>query len=251
MPAELRAELLHALCAIFDVGVDMIYWKTRILRERTEQYEKSDTSREFFTVRENGVNFRINLRDYLDTGLFLDHRETRRIVAERAGGKRVLNLFAYTGSFSVHCAVKGATFTKTVDMSNTYTAWTKENFILNNLPLAHNQIVRADCLKFLEDEKRAGLTYDIIVVDPPTLSRSKKMDTFFDVQQDYPRLLASCGCLLAQGGEIYFSTNSRRFRFDTSLTPQFEVADISAKTIPEDFHDDKIHYCFKLTKVHG
>ena len=134
---------------------------------------------------EYGVAFKINLLDYLDTGLFLDHRETRKIVASQAKDKRVFNLFAYTCSFSVHAAMAGASFTKSVDMSNTYTAWGKENFKLNNLSLKNNEIVREDCLKFLDDEIKAGDKYDIIIIDPPTISRSKKMDQMFDIQVDY------------------------------------------------------------------
>ena len=129
---------------------DLIYWRTRIKREKTEQYEKARESKEFFMVLEYGIKFKVNLLDYLDTGLFLDHRETRQLVAARAKEKRLLNLFAYTCSFSVHAAAAGAIFTKSVDMSNTYTDWGRDNFILNSLPLKNNPIVRADCLKFLD-----------------------------------------------------------------------------------------------------
>ena len=121
-------------------------------REKTEQYEKAGELKDFFTVQEYGVKFKVNLVDYLDTGLFLDHRETRRMVASFAKDKRLLNLFAYTCSFSVHAAAAGASFTKSVDMSNTYTDWGRDNFLLNGLSLKQNEIVRADCLKFLEEE---------------------------------------------------------------------------------------------------
>ena len=135
------------------------------------------------------MQFKINLVDYLDTGLFLDHRETRKLIASLAAGKRLLNLFAYTCSFSVHAALAGASYTKSVDLSNTYTDWGRDNFLLNSIPLTHHEIIRADCLKFVDEEIASGATYDLIVIDPPTLSRSKKMDQLFDIQQDYLYLL--------------------------------------------------------------
>ncbi len=239
----IEEEVSHALKGLFNALPNSIYWKTRIRRERLQQYEKEDDSQEFFTVLEYGVKFRINLLDYLDTGLFLDHRETRHLVASQCKDKRVLNLFAYTCSFSVHAAAHGSAFTKSVDMSNTYTEWGKENFLLNRLPLANNPIVRADCLKFLEEEKAK---YDIIIIDPPTISRSKKMDQIFDVQIDYIYLIAKALDLLTPGGTIFFSTNSRKFVFDQTQFPTASIQEISHKTLPLDFHDPKIHRCWKV-----
>jgi len=243
-PQELVNEVNETLKAIFSCPEENIYWRTRFKREKTEQYEKTGSSQDFFTVQEYGVKFQINLLDYLDTGLFLDHRETRQIVARMAKDKRLLNLFSYTASFSVHAAAKGASFTKSVDMSNTYSAWAKENFIRNGLSLENNEIVRADCLKFLEDEDEK---YDIIVIDPPTISRSKKMDQMFDIQKDYIFLIESALKLLNKGGVIFFSTNSRRFVLDKDYLPDCTIEEISAKTIPEDFHRAKIHRCWKIT----
>lgn len=235
----------EAITSLFQTTPDAIFWRTRIKREKVEQYEKSGSAQDFFTVLEYGVRFKINLVDYLDTGLFLDHRETRRIVASMAEGKRVLNLFAYTCSFSVHAAASGAQFTKSVDMSNTYTDWGRDNFLLNSLPLENNPIIREDCMKFLSEEK--GVKYDIIVIDPPTISRSKKMDQMFDVQVDYVFLLQKALKLLAPGGTIFFSTNLRSFKFDESLFPEAKIIDISKQTIPIDFHNQKIHLCWKIT----
>ncbi len=244
--AELKDEIDQALISIFGADPSQIYWRTRVKRTKTQQYEKRDDREQFFTVLEYGVKFKVNLEDYLDTGLFLDHRETRRLVASLAKGKRLLNLFAYTCSFSVQAAVAGAGYTKSVDMSNTYTDWGRDNFLLNGLSLKTNEIVREDCLKFLEEEARARVRYDLIVIDPPTISRSKKMDQMFDVQLDYPYLIEQALELLAPGGVIFFSTNSRKFKFDASLFNRCGIQEITEKTIPLDFHNQKIHRCWKI-----
>lgn len=246
---QIIEETENALCSIFATTPENIYWRTRIRRKKTAQYEKVGESKSFFTVQEYGVKFKVNLLDYLDTGLFLDHRETRRLLAAEAKGKRLLNLFAYTCAFSVHAAVAGASFTKSVDMSNTYTAWGEDNFILNSISLKNNEIVRADCLKFLDHEIRSANKYDIIVVDPPTISRSKKMNQMFDIQIDYVNLLNKALRLLVSGGVLFFSTNSRKFHFDESHFLPCRVIDISSKTIPIDFQDPKIHRCWKIIKT--
>ena len=243
---DLHDAAVEAICSIFNTTPENIFWRARIKREKTEQYEKVDASKDFFTVVEYGVKFQVNLVDYLDTGLFLDHRETRKLVASYARGKRLLNLFAYTCSFSVHAAVAGAAFTKSVDMSNTYTAWGRDNFLLNGISLRDHPIVRADCLKFLDDEIRSPNRYDLIVIDPPTISRSKKMDQMFDVQIDYISLIERAQRLLLPGGTIFFSTNSRKFVFDTTVFKNCVIREISHKTLPIDFHDPKIHRCWKI-----
>jgi 23S rRNA G2069 N7-methylase RlmK/C1962 C5-methylase RlmI len=242
---DLYDEAMSAICSLFDVQESCIYWRTRIKRDKTEQYEKTDESKEFFTVLEYGVKFKVNLQDYLDTGLFLDHRETRQLVASMAPGKRLLNLFAYTCSFSVHAALAGAAFTKSVDMSNTYTEWGKDNFHLNAINMKNHWIVREDCLKFLDQEK--GEKYNIIVIDPPTISRSKKMDQMFDIQRDYVSLITKALKLLSKEGTLFFSTNSRQFDFDESQFKECRIQDISKKTIPIDFHQQKIHRCWTIS----
>lgn len=244
--ADLHDAAMDAICSIFGVAENAIYWRTRIKRAKTEQYEKTGETHEFFTVLEYGVQFRVNLLDYLDTGLFLDHRETRQMVASKARGKRLLNLFAYTCSFSVHAAISGAAFTKSIDMSNTYTDWGKENFLLNSISLQNHPIIRADCLRFLEEEKRKE-PYDLIVIDPPTISRSKKMGRLFDIQEDYVFLISKALNLLTEHGVIVFSTNSRKFTFDESLFPKCSFTDISKQTIPIDFHNQKIHRCWLIS----
>ncbi|WP_079989473.1 class I SAM-dependent methyltransferase [Candidatus Protochlamydia phocaeensis] len=246
-PLELVEEITKALQMVFGIQGDEIYWRIRAKHKKTRQYEKIGESKEFFTAYEYGIKFYINLTDYLDTGLFLDHRETRRLVASVSQGKRVLNLFAYTCSFSVQAAAAGAIFTKSVDMSNTYTAWGRENFTLNSLSLKNNPVVRADCLKFLEEEVRTGINYDVIIIDPPTISRSKKMDQLFDIQEDYVFLISKALQLLSKEGIIFFSTNSRKFVLDETRFPACSFAEISHQTIPIDFQDQKIHRCWKIT----
>lgn len=246
-PELLMEEVTSTLEALFGPCSNRIYWRNRVKRRQCQQYEKTGVFDESFTVHEYGIKFKVNLLDYLDTGLFLDHRETRRVIGSLSNGKRLLNLFSYTCAFSVHAAMGGALFTKSVDMSNTYTAWGKENFILNGLPLKNHEIVREDCLKFLDQEAYQHLKYDIIVIDPPTISRSKKMTQMFDIQLDYQMLLFKASRLLSKEGVIYFSTNSRRFAFDETLYQTFFILDISDKTIPEDFHDSKIHRCWKIS----
>ena len=246
--ADLKTEIEEILFSIFNANPKSIYWRTHIKRKKTEQYEKTGTEEEFFIAIEYGVKFKINLIDYLDTGLFLDHRETRQLIASRSKEKSLLNLFAYTCSFSVHAALAGARYTKRVDMSNTYTDWGRDNFNLNNCSAQNNEIIRADCLKFIRDEIHSGAQYDIIIIDPPTLSRSKKMDQMFDIQLDYIGLIEGALCLLSEGGTIFFSTNSRKFKFQDSFFENCLIKEISKKTIPLDFHNQKIHRCWEITK---
>lgn len=244
--SALHQEVEDVLCSIFSAHPKDIYWRSRIRREKKEQYEKIGESKEFFTVYEHGVKFRVNLHDYLDTGLFLDHRETRQIVASASKGKKVLNLFAYTCAFSVQAAAAGAFYTKSVDLSNTYTLWGLKNFELNGFSLKNHEIVRDDCLKFLDKEIRTGKKYEVIVIDPPTVSRSKKMTQMFDIQLDYSSLLLKAFKLLTPQGILFFSTNSRKFNFDESLFPEYFIREISKKTLPIDFHDPKIHRCWQI-----
>lgn len=243
---ELKEEVDQILRSLFNITSDLIYWRTRIKRRKTEQYEKRDDKEDFFTVFEYGAKFKVNLNDYLDTGLFLDHREMRRLVFSIAKEKRVLNLFSYTCSFSVLAALAGAFFTKSVDLSNTYTRWGKENFILNSLSAKNNEIIREDCMRFLEDEVHTGSLFDIIIIDPPTISRSKKMDQMFDVQIDYVFLIKKALKILFPNGVIFFSTNSKRFKLDESLLKECLIKDITSQTFPLDFNK-KIHKCWKIT----
>lgn len=246
---ELKKHVEEALNRLFGTSTEQIYWRIRAKTKQSRQYEKIDTVEEFFPVWEYGLKFLINLTDYLDTGLFLDHRETRRLVASYANERRFLNLFAYTCSFTVHAALAGARSSTSVDMSNTYTAWGRENFRINSISQQQHQIIRADCLKFLDGALRSKEMYDLIVVDPPTISRSKKMDQLFDIQEDYILLLKKCLALLSTEGILFFSTNSRKFTFDTAHFLDCRIKEVTGKTMPIDFRDVKIHRCWMITKL--
>jgi len=222
------------------------------IKDRSEQYDRVDDRGVVRTVEEQGLKFEVNLSDYLDTGLFLDHRKTRSIIRHYAKGMRVLNLFAYTGSFTVYARAGGALATTTVDMSRTYQDWTRRNLELNGfVPDESHRLVTADCLQFLEAGPAAGERYDYVVLDPPTFSNSKRMEAgSFAVDRDWPRLLSLASRFLADGGWLYFSTNSRQLRFDDALAPPgFEVREISARTVPDDFRNRRIHRCWTLRRA--
>lgn len=215
---------------------------------RVEQHERQGGRRTEFEVHESGLKFLVDLETYVDTGLFLDHRPLRSRVRALAEGKAVLNLFSYTGSFSVFAAAGGARATTSVDLSNTYLEWARRNFVLNGLSGERHRFEREDVRRWLEVAREAGERFDLIVVDPPVFSNSKRMDGVFDVQRDHRALLLACAGVLAADGEIYFSTNLRGFRFEATM-PGFEVSDISLKTIPEDFRNQSIHRCWRIARI--
>jgi 23S rRNA (guanine2445-N2)-methyltransferase / 23S rRNA (guanine2069-N7)-methyltransferase len=189
----------------------------------------------------------VNFTDYLDTGLFLDHRITRRRVGELCAGRSFLNLFAYTGTATVYAAGAGATGSTTVDMSRTYLDWAKRNLALNGLAGPQHGFVQADCLSWLEEQGSAPRRYGVIFVDPPTLSRSKRMEREFDVQRDHARLLQAVARLLEPGGVIMFSNNFQKFKLDPAVVQAFEVEDLTRATLPGDFaRNPRIHVCFLL-----
>jgi 23S rRNA (cytosine1962-C5)-methyltransferase len=222
------------------------------IKDRSEQYDRVDDRGVVRTVEEQGLRFEVNLSDYLDTGLFLDHRKTRSIIRHYAKGKRVLNLFAYTGSFTVYARAGGAIATTTVDMSKTYQDWTKRNLELNGFAVdgALHRLVHADCLQFLEAGPAPGERYDYIVLDPPTFSNSKRMEAdSFAVDRDWPRLVEMATRWLADDGWLYFSTNSRQLKWDDAQVPTGYVArEISERTVPDDFRNRRIHRCWTVTK---
>jgi 23S rRNA G2069 N7-methylase RlmK/C1962 C5-methylase RlmI len=251
-PAEEEAWLgLMRDTAAERLGIEpkRVFHKLRRRQKGESQYERLSSAGVEFAVREQGLSFLVNLSDYLDTGLFLDHRPTRAMLRERAAGKSVLNLFSYTGSFSVYAAAGGARRLASVDMSNTYAEWEARNFALNGLGDFPRQAVRADALAWLEEAARAKETWDIIVLDPPTFSNSKKMRGDFDLNEAWPRLLAQCIAILSPDGHIIFSTNSRRLRMDPSLVPGASIADISEKTLPPDFRDRRIHRAWEIRRA--
>jgi 23S rRNA (cytosine1962-C5)-methyltransferase len=179
--------------------------------------------------------------------LFLDHRETRRLVQSEAAGKRMLNLFAYTGSFTVYAAKGGAVETTTVDLSNTYLDWAERNFALNGLDPARHGTVRADVLQWLPTAVREKRRFDLIVCDPPTFSNSKRMAGFFDVQERHPEIINHCLRLLRPQGVLYFSANYRGFKLNAERLLPCDLQEITAKTIPPDYRNRRIHRCWKIT----
>jgi 23S rRNA G2069 N7-methylase RlmK/C1962 C5-methylase RlmI len=204
-------------------------------RESGRQYGRTGDDASWFEVGEGGHRFLVNLSDYLDTGLFLDHRITRAMAAGEAAGKRMLNLFCYTGAFSVYCAAAGATASTSVDLSSTYLDWAGENLALNRVSTDAHRLVKSDVKRFLDDARDSGERWDLAVVDPPTFSNSKAMDYVWDVQRDHAALLASVAAVMAPGGVVWFSTNRRRFTLEAALAG--EVTDLTAETSPPDFRD--------------
>lgn len=237
--------------AVKDVtGAAEVHHKTRRRmadRQATgAQYQKLGQGGAWREVGEGGRRFLVNLSDYLDTGLFLDHRRTRALVAAEAAGKRVLNLFAYTGSFTVYAATAGAVSTLTVDMSNTYLDWAAENFRRNRMDPATNALERADVVAWLAAYR--GPKFDVVVVDPPTFSNSKKMQGSFDVLRDHVALLTGVARVTTPGaGVIWFSTNHRGFRLDERALPAFARAERTHDTVPPDFGYSKPHRAWRLT----
>lgn len=243
-----RDDCYQAIETVLELPRTHIHFKQRRRQRGTEQYEKTGRSGEDFVAEEQGLQFWVNLDAYLDTGLFLDHRNTRRRIRELAAGKRFLNLFAYTGSFSVYAAVGGAAHCTTVDMSNTYQEWTRRNLELNGLDLKRHRLVRADVFHFLAEAVRANEQYDLIVMDPPSFSNSKKMQGILDVQRDHVQLIQGCLDLLVDGGELYFSNNKRGFKLNETALPGCTIRDISRQTVPEDFSNKQIHQCWAIRK---
>ncbi|NMH58423.1 bifunctional 23S rRNA (guanine(2069)-N(7))-methyltransferase RlmK/23S rRNA (guanine(2445)-N(2))-methyltransferase RlmL [Alteromonas ponticola] len=241
---RLQEVLLHAP-AVCGVASKNVYLKVREKQKGTQQYTKLSQKGDKQVVHENGAQFLVNLTDYLDTGLFLDHRETRQIVKSKAANKDVLNLFSYTGSVSVFAALGGARSVTTVDMSNTYLEWAKDNFKQNKLSGAY-AFIQADCVSWLAEH---NAKYDLIFIDPPSFSNSKRMNTTWDVQRDHVELITNARKCLREGGEIVFSNNRRGFKLATDdiAALGLHITDISQQTIPTDFaRHSNIHKCWLL-----
>ena len=242
-----RHEALSVIPHELEIAPERMFVRERRQQKQRGQYEKLAQEREFATVREQPYRFLVNFTDYLDTGLFLDHRLTRRVIGELASGKRFLNLFAYTGTATVYAAGGGAVGSTTVDMSRTYLDWAKRNLALNELARPEHGFVQANCLTWLAEQRESARRWDLMFIDPPTHSRSKRMTEDFDVQRDHVRLLAAARELLTPRGTIVFSNNYTRFRLDAGALAAFEIEDISRNTVPEDFaRSPRIHSCFLL-----
>ncbi len=244
--AERLREVQDALPLVLDCTPDKIHLKVRQQQKGSGQYEKQARRGVLKEVQEGNCKFLVNLTDYLDTGLFLDHRPTRQLIQKLAEGTRFLNLFGYTGAATVHALRGGAVATTTVDMSRTYLEWAKKNIALNHFDPEEEGLVQVDCLTWLDT---AAGQYDLIFLDPPTFSNSKGMDETFDVQRDHVDLLRKTVRLLAPGGTLIFSNNLRKFRMDHDSLSELEIEDISAKTIPVDFErHSRIHNCWLIKK---
>lgn len=239
---EIRQALLH----LYPQSQDKLFFKERRRQSGDSQYQPLSPWKQkgnSFVVAEGAAKIEVNLSDYLDSGVFLDHRPVREMIARMARGKRFLNLFCYTAVATVQAALGGAVSSLSVDMSNTYLEWAQRNFALNGLNAKHRTL-RADCLEWLA--KREG-QYDLIFLDPPTFSNSKKMDNVLDVQRDHVRLIDDAMAILAPGGTLIFSNNFRRFKMDASVAERYQVEDITRQSIPPDFQrNQKIHHCWLI-----
>ncbi len=242
---ERRREALAVLPEVLQVPPAQVHSRVRKPQKGAEQYEKRDSAAERHAVQEGGLKFWVNFRDYLDTGLFLDHRIMRSMLRGWAKDADFLNLFCYTGSATVYAAAGGARSTTGVDLSNTYLDWAHENLLLNGFRGANHELYRDDCLAWLEEQEARGPRFDLIFLDPPTFSNSKRMEGVLDVQRDHVGMMRRSMKLLRPGGRLVFSTNYTRFKLDSQVLADLAVEDISAATIPKDFERHaRIHKCF-------
>ncbi|MSR84495.1 MAG: bifunctional 23S rRNA (guanine(2069)-N(7))-methyltransferase RlmK/23S rRNA (guanine(2445)-N(2))-methyltransferase RlmL [Candidatus Latescibacteria bacterium] len=243
-----REEALALLPLALEIPPEHLFFKMRRRQRGKAQYEKQAAEGRFYEVREGGCRFLVNFTDYLDTGLFLDHRLTRALIGELAGGRRFLNLFGYTGTATVHAALGGAMSTTTVDLSRTYLDWAQRNLTLNGFERG-NDLVQADCLEWLRQAERERRRYGLIFLDPPTFSNSKRMEETLDIQRDHGELIQGAARLLEPEGILLFSTNNRRFKLDQEALAGLAVEDLSRKTLPEDFaRNPRIHQCWRLER---
>ena len=255
-PASINEEkakerLLEALGVIpetLEIPREHVVFKQRKRQSGTSQYSRVDEVGRMMEVEEGGCRLLVNLHDYLDTGLFLDHRKMRLRIQKEAKGKKFLNLFCYTATATVHAAVGGASTTTSVDLSNTYLDWGRKNLALNGLSEVRHRFEREDCLKWIERDKN---DYDLIFIDPPTFSNSKKFEGVFDVQRDHGHLIRLAMRRLNEGGTLYFSNNFRRFKLDEKVEAEYEVKEISGQTVDKDFQRrSNIHRCWMICHKH-
>lgn len=241
-------ELKDSLNQLLNVPSERIFVKERRKKSPNSQYQKLATQKVLTQVQEGPLKFQVNLSDYLDTGLFLDHRPLRewlQILNQRfSHGPRVLNLFCYTGSLSV-AAAKGGAWVTSLDLSKTYIDWAQENFRLNNLTPGNHRFFKQDAIKYLQG--KVVDQYDVIILDPPTFSQSEKMTGDLDIQRDHTLLIEQCMARLKPKGILYFSTNLTNFKINPSLLEKYVVVDVTKKSIPLDFIQGDIHQCFEVS----
>ncbi len=246
-------EIERVAAGVFQIPLESVFVKQRRQQKGDWQYQPSNTDFtakkkeiEYVTVKENGRKFLVNMTDYLDTGLFLDHRKTRQLVAELSSKKHFLNLFCYTASASIYAATAGATMTTNIDMSNTYLKWAKDNFVLNNIDVKTQQFIRRDILDWLDEATSSPERYDVIFLDPPTFSNSKKMAEHFDIQNDHCSLIEKCTNLLTEKGILIFSNNFRQFNMEYHSNERFVVKEITKQTTSQDFSRKSLHRCWRI-----
>lgn len=240
-------EITLAVPYVLNIPQSQISYKQRRRNKGKAQYEKLNElpTGDVFSILEDRARLHINLWQYLDSGLFLDHRPVRRMIGEYAKDKRFLNLFCYTASASIHAAMNGARFTVSVDMSNTYLNWARKNLALNGLSESKNRLVQADCIKWLMENDQL---FDLILLDPPSFSNSKRMDDVLDIQRDHVELIHQAMRALDANGQLLFSNNLRSFELDEAALSAYNLQDISAKTLDDDFkRNPKIHQCWVIT----
>jgi len=239
-------ELMQAVKLVLKVPEKNVFLKTRQKNRGADQYQAREVKSDLVhVVKEGRAQFYVNLLDYLDTGLFLDHRPLRQTIATAAQGKAFLNLFCYTASATVHAALGGAKRTVSVDMSKTYLNWAQKNFNLNHLNPYNHLLVQADCIEWL---KKCREGFDVIMLDPPSFSNSKRMTGVLDIQKDHSSLINRCMDLLNKGGVLYFSNNLQSFKLDYEALDKYQIQDITPQTIDEDYkRNTKIHQCYEIT----
>jgi len=232
---------------VLQVSKENIFCKLREPKDhRQDQYVRTAQSKQEFVILEGGLRFIVNLSDYLDTGLFLDHRLTRAMVRDEAKGKKILNLFCYTGSFTVYAAAGEAAESLSVDLSNTYIDWAARNLELNGADQKIHRLVKADVLQYLPAIPNEY--YDIVILDPPSFSNSKMMKDILDIQRDHVELINQCLLKTVKGGIIYFSTNLRGFRLDAGSIKAASIHDITKQTTPFDFQGKLLRWCYRIIK---
>lgn len=240
--------VIEAVKKLLNISDEKIVIKKRQRQSGAHQYQKLGSKNERFPVLENGFPVYVNLWDYLDTGLFIDHRPMRYYFLKNSKDKKFLNLFCYTGVVSLMAALGGAQ-TVSVDMSGKYLSWAQDNFKLNQLPLEKHRFLEQDALKFLEQAKDwpdYKQSFDAIFLDPPTFSNSKDMETDFEVERDQKKIILNAMAFLKPEGTLYFSTNKRKFKLEAEIENEFFVKNTSEKTIPIDCHDQKIHHSYEI-----
>ena len=255
-------EVRQAVPVALDIPLQRIAFKQRQRQKGRQQYQPrqsgqsghrgSSVKPESLTVYEGQARFKVDLHSYLDTGLFLDHRPLRRLIYEQAQGKSLLNLFCYTAAITVQAGLGGARRSLSLDMSNTYLKWAEDNFRLNRLNLKNHQLKQTDCLVWLQDQSQQKLPaqFDLVVLDPPTFSNSKRMDDVLDIQRDHVTLVQQAMHCVKPKGQLYFSNNFRGFKLDPAVSERYVVDNISAQTLDPDFkRNPQIHHCYRITHL--